>query len=199
MTTRTGQHEQDNRHKTAGWKGRARTGKSRQRSRQRTTKIKLTLSQCVVDSIIVVIIFRILHIWLGRWPSANIRIRKGYTVMYPDPDHNFNCPTSLNDEAYPPFIIAIDGHVCWNSNRQLQFTICRLRKTEKQTSIFHFSLQQTNGSLPFPFFVCSKQMKVAVFCWVSTEVDFWNSAEVGILSELVFTSAEFRRHWGMEI
>jgi hypothetical protein len=33
----------------------------------------------------------------------------------------------------------------------------------KQNSVFHFRLQQTNGSLPFPFFVCSKQMDIAVF------------------------------------
>jgi hypothetical protein len=33
----------------------------------------------------------------------------------------------------------------------------------QQTSVFHFRLQQTKGSLPFPFSVCSKQMKIAVF------------------------------------
>jgi hypothetical protein len=32
----------------------------------------------------------------------------------------------------------------------------------KQTSIFWFRLQQTNGSFPFPFPVCSKQTEVAV-------------------------------------
>jgi hypothetical protein len=30
----------------------------------------------------------------------------------------------------------------------------------KQTSVFRFRLQQTNGSLPFPFSVCSKQTEV---------------------------------------
>jgi hypothetical protein len=33
----------------------------------------------------------------------------------------------------------------------------------KQTSVFSFCWQQTNGSLPFPFFGCSKQTEVAVF------------------------------------
>jgi hypothetical protein len=33
----------------------------------------------------------------------------------------------------------------------------------KQTFIFHFRLQQTDKSLPFPFSVGSKQTKVAVF------------------------------------
>jgi hypothetical protein len=36
---------------------------------------------------------------------------------------------------------------------------------EKQTSVFRFSLQQTNRSLPFLFSVCRKQTKVAVFHW----------------------------------
>jgi hypothetical protein len=35
---------------------------------------------------------------------------------------------------------------------------------EKQTSVFRFRLQQTNGSLPFLFYFCRKQMGVAVFC-----------------------------------
>jgi hypothetical protein len=33
----------------------------------------------------------------------------------------------------------------------------------KQTSFFRFRLQQTKGSLPFPFPICSKQMEIAVF------------------------------------
>jgi hypothetical protein len=33
----------------------------------------------------------------------------------------------------------------------------------KQTSFFRFCLRQTNGSLPFPFFVCRKRTGVAVF------------------------------------
>ncbi len=77
--------------------------------------------------------------------------------MYPNPDHNFNGPTSLNDEAYPPFIIAIDGHVCWNSNRQLQFTICRPRKIEK-----------TNVHFPFPFAANKRKFAVSIFCLKQT-------------------------------
>jgi hypothetical protein len=34
----------------------------------------------------------------------------------------------------------------------------------KQTSVFHFRLQQTNGNLPFPFSICSKQTEIAVYC-----------------------------------
>jgi hypothetical protein len=35
----------------------------------------------------------------------------------------------------------------------------------KQTLVFCFCLQQTNGSWPlFPFYVCRKQTEVAVFC-----------------------------------
>jgi hypothetical protein len=33
----------------------------------------------------------------------------------------------------------------------------------KQSSVFRFPLQQTNGSLPFPFSVCSKQTEVVIF------------------------------------
>jgi hypothetical protein len=33
----------------------------------------------------------------------------------------------------------------------------------KQMSVFHFRLQQKNGSLPFPFSVCSQQTEVVVF------------------------------------
>jgi hypothetical protein len=33
----------------------------------------------------------------------------------------------------------------------------------KQTSVFHFCCQETNGSLPFPVSVCSKRTEVAVF------------------------------------
>jgi hypothetical protein len=33
----------------------------------------------------------------------------------------------------------------------------------KQTSVFCFRLQQTNGTLPFPFSVYNRQTKVAVF------------------------------------
>jgi hypothetical protein len=34
----------------------------------------------------------------------------------------------------------------------------------KETSVFRFRLQQTNGSLPFPFSVCRKQKEVGIFC-----------------------------------
>jgi hypothetical protein len=34
----------------------------------------------------------------------------------------------------------------------------------KQTSVFNFRLLQTNGSLPFPFLICSEQTEIAVFC-----------------------------------
>jgi hypothetical protein len=34
----------------------------------------------------------------------------------------------------------------------------------KRTPIFRFCLQQTSGSLPFMFSVCSKQTEIAVFC-----------------------------------
>jgi hypothetical protein len=33
----------------------------------------------------------------------------------------------------------------------------------KQTSVFCFHLQQTNGSLPIPFSICCKQTEVAIF------------------------------------
>ncbi len=33
----------------------------------------------------------------------------------------------------------------------------------KQTLVLRFPLQQTNGSLVFPFSVCSEQIEVAVF------------------------------------
>jgi hypothetical protein len=42
---------------------------------------------------------------------------------------------------------------------------CRLpfANQEKQTSVFRFCLQQTNRSLLFPFPICSKQTKIAIF------------------------------------
>jgi hypothetical protein len=33
----------------------------------------------------------------------------------------------------------------------------------KHTSAFRFRLEQTNGSLPFPFSVCRKRPEIAVF------------------------------------
>jgi hypothetical protein len=47
----------------------------------------------------------------------------------------------------------------------------------KQTSIFHFHLQQTNGSLPFPFSICSKQTEVALS--ISSVFYLWNSGNMG--------------------
>jgi hypothetical protein len=35
----------------------------------------------------------------------------------------------------------------------------------KQIPFSSFRLQQTKGSMPFPFSICSKQMEVAVFRW----------------------------------
>jgi hypothetical protein len=49
----------------------------------------------------------------------------------------------------------------------------------KRTKVFRFCLQQTNGSLLFPFF-CSKQTEVAVF------------------RSFRFPFAEFRKHGNME-
>jgi hypothetical protein len=33
----------------------------------------------------------------------------------------------------------------------------------KQTSVFRFRLQETNGNLPLPFSVCSEQTEIVVF------------------------------------
>ncbi len=41
-------------------------------------------------------------------------------------------------------------------------SVHHLPTKEKKTSVFWFHLQQTNGSLLFPFSICSKQMKVAI-------------------------------------
>jgi hypothetical protein len=80
----------------------------------------------------------------------------------------------------------------------------------KQTSIFRFCLQKTKGSFPFFRFqhtnrsCCFSLVLFSLCSSVSTEVDFWNSAEVGIFSELVLNSAEFRvqdsaEYWGMAL
>jgi hypothetical protein len=65
----------------------------------------------------------------------------------------------------------------------------------KQTSDFRFRLRQTKGSLAFLFFHLQKLpfsvSSVLVCSRMSTELDFWNCAEVRIVSELIFTSAEF--------
>jgi hypothetical protein len=45
--------------------------------------------------------------------------------------------------------------------QQTSITIYQLPTKKKQTSVLR--LQKTKGSLPFPFSVCSKQMKVADF------------------------------------
>jgi hypothetical protein len=56
-----------------------------------------------------------------------------------------------------------------------------LADQEKQTSVFSFRLQQSNGTLPFSFSFCSKQMKVVVFC------------------SCCFIFAEFRKHGDMDM
>jgi hypothetical protein len=43
----------------------------------------------------------------------------------------------------------------------------------KQSYAFCFRLQQTNGSLPFPFSVCSKQTKVGIFLWFRFPFAVW--------------------------
>jgi hypothetical protein len=55
--------------------------------------------------------------------------------------------------------LIIDGHACWNDNCRLPY---RLSLPTKETK-FRFRLQQTSGSFPFAFFVCSKQTEIAVF------------------------------------
>jgi prepilin-type processing-associated H-X9-DG protein len=76
-------------------------------------------------------------------------------------------PISLRSQAKPRShvghnnILFIDGHVYWDSNCWLPFIFCWPRK---KTSIFCFHLHQTNGSLLFPFYICSKHTEVAVFC-----------------------------------
>ncbi len=75
-------------------------------------------------------------------------------------------------------LIVIDGKVCWHSIRRLLLIVCRPRKTN---FIFSFLLQQTNGSLPFPFSVCSKQMEIAFFrqfCFLYTYIDTYICAAV---------------------
>jgi hypothetical protein len=56
-------------------------------------------------------------------------------------------------------------------NYRLSFT-----NQGKQTSLFRFSLQQTNGRLPLLFSVCRKQKEVAFS--VSSVFRFWNSGNV---------------------
>ncbi len=83
-----------------------------------------------------------------------------------------HCP-QFSVHCYCP---TIEGHVCWYSNSWLPFTICRPRKTcvrfpflyaasKQKFSVSISCLQQTNGSCPFPFSVCSKQEEVTVFSY----------------------------------
>jgi hypothetical protein len=46
-----------------------------------------------------------------------------------------------------------------NVNHRLSFADER----KQETSVFHFCLKQTKGSLLFPYYFCNKQTKVAVF------------------------------------
>ncbi len=57
----------------------------------------------------------------------------------------------------------------------------------KQTSVFCFCLQQTNGSLLFPFSICRKQTKVAVFHghgdketlrWIHGNMETWRHRDM---------------------
>jgi hypothetical protein len=57
-------------------------------------------------------------------------------------------PASLHRKTYPE---CINGHVCWNSNSQLLFIICRPRKTN-----FHVPFPFTTNKLPFSLF-CLQQ------------------------------------------
>jgi hypothetical protein len=59
------------------------------------------------------------------------------------------------------YSIYIDGHICETAivNYRLSFA-----DQGKKTSVLSFRFQQTNGRLPFPFYVCSKQTEVVIFC-----------------------------------
>ncbi len=56
-------------------------------------------------------------------------------------------------------------HHRWASllKQQKSITVYRLSTKENKLPVSVFHLQETNGSSPFPFSVCSKQMEVAVF------------------------------------
>ncbi len=96
-------------------------------------------------------------------------------------ESNFN-KVSRSSNA---LLIAIDGHVCWNSNCQLPLVICRLRKTNFRfpfsankwklvVSVFRFpfaankrKFQTENGSpgnFLNPFTVCSPCKRNFVVC-----------------------------------
>jgi hypothetical protein len=47
--------------------------------------------------------------------------------------------------------------------QQSSIAVYRLPTSRKQTLVFRFRLQQTNGTLLFPFSITSKQTEVAVF------------------------------------
>jgi hypothetical protein len=65
----------------------------------------------------------------------------------------------LHPELSIAFII--DGHVCWNSNRLLSFIFC----WPKQTSIYRFRLQQTNGGFHLCFSVVYGEMAAAAYIY----------------------------------
>jgi hypothetical protein len=68
----------------------------------------------------------------------------------------------------------------------------------KQTFVFRFHLQQQMELYHFCFLFAANKRKLpfsvsSIFhcISVSTKVDFWNSAEIRIFSEIVFTSVKF--------
>jgi hypothetical protein len=64
--------------------------------------------------------------------------------------------TAPNLSLFPVYIYTyINGHVCWNSKRWLPFIVCRTKENKLPFSVFRFQI--TNGNLPLPFSVCSKQ------------------------------------------
>jgi hypothetical protein len=60
---------------------------------------------------------------------------------------------------------------------------CAAKKREFAVPVFHLQQQTEIAVFPFvPFSFCSR---------VSPEVDFWNSVDVIVFTELVFASSEF--------
>ncbi len=71
---------------------------------------------------------------------------------------------------------------------------------KKQTSVFHFRLQQTNEILPFPFFVCSKQTEIAA-CSKTTLIGeswFHISTPWGFKPRSLVTGSKRVVHWTSE-
>ncbi len=60
------------------------------------------------------------------------------------------------------WLFSIDGQVCSNSIRRWDDYHLSLVDQEKQTSVFYFHFQQTNGRLPFQLSVLSKQRPFSV-------------------------------------